>query len=194
MTDNYFSHTSAIISSDSKVGDNTKIWHFSHIFGESSIGENCVIGQNVMVGPSVHIGNGCKIQNNVSLYKGIVIEDNVFFGPSCVFTNVKTPRAFIDRRDEFSKTIIRKGSSIGANSTIICGVELGKYCMVAAGALVTKDVKPYSLVIGFPAKHVGWVSKAGERLDATLICRRTGKTYKEKNGNLYENNERVIDE
>ncbi len=186
MTKDYFFHKSAEISSDSKIGKNSKIWHYSHIYGSSSIGENCVIGQNVMIGPDVSIGNGCKIQNNVSLYKGIFIEDNVFCGPSCVFTNIKTPRAFIDRSNEFIETIVRKGASIGANATIVCGVELGKYCMVAAGALVTKNVKPYSLVMGAPSQHIGWVSEAGERLDNNLICPKTGKLYEEIDGNLYE--------
>ncbi len=186
MTKTYFLHSSSEISTDSKIGKNSKIWHYSHIFGESIIGEDCVIGQNVMIGPNVTIGNRCKIQNNVSLYKGIILEDNVFCGPSCVFTNVKTPRAFIDRSKEFSKTIVRKGASIGANATIICGVELGEYSMIGAGALVSKDVKPYSLVIGSPAKHIGWVSEAGERLSSDLICKKTGELYEKKNGNLYK--------
>ena len=186
MNKDFFSHKSAIISEDTQIGKNTKIWHYSHIFGSSTVGENCVIGQNVMIGPNVILGNGCKIQNNVSLYKGIILEDDVFCGPSCVFTNVKTPRAFIDRSNEFSRTIVRRGVSIGANATIVCGVELGKFCMIGAGALVTKNVKPYSLVIGSPAKHIGWISEAGERLDNNLICNRTGKLYEEDNGNLYE--------
>ena len=188
MNKDFFSHKSAIISEDTQIGKNTKIWHYSHIFGSSTVGENCVIGQNVMIGPNVILGNGCKIQNNVSLYKGIILEDDVFCGPSCVFTNVKTPRAFIDRSNEFSNThtIVRKGVSIGANATIICGVELGKFCMIGAGALVTRNIKPYSLVIGSPAKHIGWISEAGERLDNNLICNRTGKLYEEDNGNLYE--------
>jgi len=188
MSKDYFIHNSSIISQDSQIGKDTKIWHYSHIFGSSSVGKNCVIGQNVMIGPNVIVGNRCKIQNNVSLYKGIILEDNVFCGPSCVFTNTKTPRAFIDRSNEFSKTIVRKGVSIGANATIICGVELGEYSMIGAGALVTKDVKPYSLVIGSPAMHIGWVSEAGERLYDNLICKRTGKLYEEKNGILYEKN------
>jgi len=139
-----------------------------------------------MIGPNVKIGNRCKIQNNVSLYKGIILEDNVFCGPSCVFTNVKTPRAFIDRSGEFIETFVRKGASIGANSTIICGVELGAYCMIGAGALVTKNIKPFSLVVGSPAKHIGWVSKTGDRLDDNLICKRTGQLYEQRNGFLYE--------
>ena len=174
MTNNYFVHDSAIISPDSVIGKNSKIWHFSHIFGSSKIGEKCNIGQNVMIGPNVLIGNRCKIQNNVSVYKGITMEDDVFCGPSCVFTNVKTPRAFIDRSQEFIATKIQKGASIGANSTIICGIEIGKYSMVAAGAVVTKNVKAYSLVVGSPAKHIGWVSKAGERLSSDMTCIRTG--------------------
>ena len=186
MINNVFIHNSAIVSDDSQIGSETKIWHYSHIFGNSIIGKNCMLGQNVMVGPKVIIGSNCKIQNNVSLYKGVIIEDNVFCGPSCVFTNVKTPRAFIDRSNEFTQTIIRKGTSIGANATIICGVELGEYSMIGAGALVSKDVKPYSLVIGSPAKHIGWVSEAGERLDEGLICKRTGELYEKKNGNLYK--------
>ena len=186
MDKDFFSHSSAVISEDSKIGKNTKIWHFSHVFGSSILGDDCTIGQNVMIGPNVKIGNRCKIQNNVSLYKGIILEDNVFCGPSCVFTNVKTPRAFIDRSDEFTETFVRKGASIGANSTIICGVELGAYCMIGAGALVTKNIKPFSLVVGSPAKHIGWVSKTGDRLDDNLICKRTGQLYEERNGLLYE--------
>jgi len=185
MTKQYYVHSSSIVSEDSKIGKNTKIWHYSHIFGASSLGENCIIGQNVMIGPDVKLGDRCKIQNNVSLYKGIELEDGVFCGPSCVFTNVKTPRAFIDRSNEFLITKVRKGSSIGANATIICGIELGQYSMIAAGAVVTRNVEDYSLVIGSPAKHIGWVSKAGERLKSDLICPRTGDQYEEKNGKLY---------
>jgi len=186
MSSNYFCHESTIISKESEIGDNSKIWQFCHILGHSIIGKNCVIGQNVMIGPDVKIGSNCKIQNNVSIYKGITIEDNVFCGPSCVFTNVKTPRSFIDRSKEFLDTIIREGCSIGANATIICGIELGKYSMIAAGSVVTKNVKPYSLVVGSPASHVGWVSETGERLGKNLICPRTGQEYIVKNGSLYE--------
>lgn len=182
----YYIHTSAILSQDSSVGAGSKIWQFCHIFGKSRIGKNSILGQNVMVGPNVSVGSNCKIQNNVSIYRGIKIEDNVFCGPSCVFTNIKTPRAFIDRSDEFIETIVRKGASIGANATIVCGVEIGEYAMVAAGSIVTKSVRPFSLVMGTPAKHIGWVSKAGERLNKNLLCSRTGKKYIEKEGNLYE--------
>ena len=183
---NYYIHPTSILSNDSKIGDSAKIWQFCHIFGKSIIGNNSTLGQNVMVGPNVSIGSNCKIQNNVSLYNGIKIENNVFCGPSCVFTNVKTPRAFIDRSSEFSETVVREGASIGANATIVCGVEIGEFSMIAAGAVVTKDVKPFSLVMGVPAKHIGWVSKAGERLDKNLICHRTGKRYEEREESLYE--------
>ncbi len=179
-------HETAILDEKVNIGKNTKIWHFSHILSGSKIGANCIIGQNVMIGPDVTIGNNCKIQNNVSLYKGITIENDVFLGPSCVFTNIKTPRAFVDRSDEFTNTRIKKGASIGANATIVCGVEIGEYAMIAAGAVVTKNVSPYSLVAGVPAKHIGWVSKSGDRLYEDLKCRRTGMQYEVKNGNLYE--------
>ena len=179
-------HETAIIDDKVEIGQKTNIWHFSHVLPGSIIGKNCIIGQNVMIGPDVTIGDNCKIQNNVSLYKGITIENDVFLGPSCVFTNVKTPRAFIDRSNEFSNTVIKKGASIGANATIICGIEIGEYSMIAAGALVTKDVKPYSLVIGFPAIQVGWVSETGDRLGDDLKCIRTGIIYEEINGKLYK--------
>ena len=184
--DKYYLHPSSILSEDSSVGEGSKIWQFCHIFGKSSIGKNSILGQNVMVGPNVSVGSNCKIQNNVSIYSGIKIEDDVFCGPSCVFTNIKTPRAFINRSDEFIETIVRKGASIGANATIVCGVEIGKYSMIAAGSIVTKSVKPFSLVMGAPARHIGWVSRAGERLDEKFICNRTGEKYFEKEGNLYE--------
>ena len=179
-------HNTAAIDKDVAIGYGTKIWHFSHILSGSSIGKNCIIGQNVMIGPDVNVGDNCKIQNNVSLYKGITIGDDVFLGPSCVFTNVKTPRAFIDRSNEFHDTVVEQGASIGANSTIVCGVKIGEYAMVAAGAIVTKDVASYSLVLGSPAIHIGWVSKAGDRLHTDLKCKRTGTLYEELNGNLYE--------
>lgn len=190
MINNKNIHKTAIIDKDVKIGDDTKIWHFSHIIKGSIIGNNCTIGQNVMIGPNVNIGHNCKVQNNVSIYNGITIEDDVFLGPSCVFTNVKTPRAFIDRSQEFIYTTIKKGASIGANATLVCGIEIGEFSMIAAGAVVTKNVKPYSLVIGSPAKHIGWVSKTGERLDENLICERTGIVYKEINGKLYESNKK----
>lgn len=179
-------HETAVIDDNVIIGSETKIWHFSHILSGSNIGKNCTIGQNVMIGPNVNVGHNCKIQNNISIYSGITIEDDVFLGPSCVFTNVKTPRAFIDRSNEFHDTVIKKGASIGANATIICGISIGEYAMVGAGAIVTKDVLPYSLVIGSPAVHIGWVSKAGDRLQSDLKCKRTGAIYEEVNGNLYK--------
>lgn len=173
----YFCHESAYIDEPSTIGPGTKIWHFSHILKKSSIGSNCTIGQNVMIGPDVTIGNNCKIQNNVSIYSGVELGDGVFCGPSCVFTNVLTPRAEVERKDEFGATLVGRGATIGANATVVCGHSIGDYAMVAAGAVVTKSVPPYSLVAGVPAKRIGWVSRAGERLKADLICPRTGECY-----------------
>lgn len=175
----YFVHDSSIISADVEIGADTKIWHFCHVLSHSIIGEKCVLGQNVMVGPDVTIGNGCKIQNNVSLYSGVTLENDVFCGPSCVFTNVMTPRAFIERKDEFLSTLVRTGASIGANSTIICGTKIGRFAMVGAGAIVTHDVLDHQLIVGSPARPIGWVSRAGDRLGVDLICPRTGECYRE---------------
>ena len=192
MRDNnkhFFSHETSIIDNNVTIGERTKIWHFSHILNATTIGKNCVIGQNVMIGPSVDIGNNCKIQNNVSIYKGVTISDNVFCGPSCVFTNVINPRANIDRTNEFKNTMVEKGVTIGANATIICGNRLGEYCMIGAGAVVTKNVKKHSLMVGNPAKQIGWVSHAGEVLSENLVCPLEGRKYVEdKNGNLKEIN------
>mgnify|MGYP001223797035 CR=1 FL=1 len=184
---NFFTHKSSYVSDLAKIGDGTKIWHFSHIMEDVEIGKNCVIGQNVFIARGVKIGNNCKIQNNVSIYEGLILEDDVFCGPSCVFTNVVNPRSFVIRRDEFKQTILRKGSSIGANSTIICGNEIGKYSLVGAGALVTKDVKAFSVVYGIPASFKGWVSKNGNILDEQLICPETGEKYRLDNDNLILN-------
>lgn len=175
----YFVHSSSILDADVKIGANTNIWHFCHVLSHSVIGERCVLGQNVMAGPHVTIGNGCKIQNNVSLYNGVTLEDDVFCGPSCVFTNVLTPRAFIERKDEFLPTLVRTGASIGANSTIICGTTIGRFAMIGAGAVVTHDVLDHQLIVGSPARPIGWVSRAGDRLGADLICPRTGEKYSE---------------
>lgn len=174
---NAFIHESAYVDQPSTIGAGTKIWHFCHILPDTEIGENCVLGQNVVVGPNVRVGNNCKIQNNVSLYKGVELADGVFCGPSCVFTNVLTPRAEVERKDEFGPTPVGRGATIGANATIVCGHRIGDYAMVAAGAVVTKDVADYALVAGVPARRIGWVSRAGERLDERLVCPRTGEQY-----------------
>ena len=173
----YFVHESAYIDAPSRIGRGTKIWHFAHVLPNTEIGERCVLGQNVVVGPSVRIGNNCKIQNNVSLYKGVELDDGVFCGPSCVFTNVLTPRAEVERKDEFKVTPVGRGATIGANATIVCGHRIGKYAMVAAGAVVTHDVPDYALVAGVPARRIGWVSRTGDRLDDSLVCPRTGEAY-----------------
>ncbi len=175
----YFVHESSIVDANVAIGDGTKIWHFCHVLSHSKIGERCVLGQNVMAGPNVTIGNGCKIQNNVSLYDGVTLEDDVFCGPSCVFTNVLTPRAFVERKDEFLPTLVRTGASIGANATIVCGTTVGRYAMVGAGAVVTNDVLNYQLVVGSPARPIGWVSRAGDRLGLDLVCPRAGEKYRE---------------
>ena len=164
MIKKYFIHESAVVDQPCSIGEETKVWHFSHIMKECKIGKNCNIGQNVVISPKVVIGNNVKIQNNVSVYTGVVCEDDVFLGPSMVFTNVINPRSAIIRRDEYMKTLVKKGASIGANATIVCGNNLGSYCFVGAGAVVTKPVLDYSLVVGNPAKHIGWVSEYGHRL------------------------------
>lgn len=164
MSRDYFVHKSSYIDEDVKIGKGSKIWHFSHILFGSVIGESCSFGQNCMVGPNVTIGDGVKVQNGVSLYEGVEVEDDVFIGPNAVFTNVTNPRSFIVRREEFKKTLLKKGCSIGANATIICGVSIGEYALVGSGAVVTSDVMPYALMVGVPAKQIGWVSRAGNRL------------------------------
>lgn len=174
-------HKSTYIDENVDIGVGTKIWHFGHVLSNTEIGKNCSLGQNVVVGPNVKIGNNVKIQNNVSVYDGVIIEDNVFCGPSCVFTNVNNPRSEIIRKDEYKKTLVKKGATIGANATIVCGVTLGEYCFIGAGAVVTKDVQPYALVVGTPAKRVGWMSKAGGKLDINLICPISGKKFKKNN-------------
>ena len=177
-----FVHKSAYVDEPSEVGAGTKIWHFVHILANTVIGKNCSLGQNVMAGPSVTIGDGCKVQNNVALYKGVTLEADVFCGPSCVFTNVLTPRAHVERKDEFGSTLVKIGATIGANATIVCGNTLGAYCMIAAGAVVTKDVPDFALMAGIPAKRIGWVSRSGDRLGSNLVCPRTGEAYHETGG------------
>ncbi len=163
MTD-YFAHESAYVDEGATVGAGTKIWHFCHVMSDAVIGESCTLGQNVVVMSRVRVGDRVKIQNNVSLYEGVVLEDDVFCGPSCVFTNVSTPRANVSRRDEYRQTIARRGATIGANATIVCGITLGEFSFVGAGAVVTSDVPPHSLMVGVPARRVGWMCRCGERL------------------------------
>lgn len=172
-----FVHESAYVDAHVIVGSGTKVWHFSHILENCDIGEDCSLGQNVVIGPNVIVGNRVKIQNNVSVYEGVTLEDGVFCGPSCVFTNVNNPRSEIVRKDEFRKTIVRRGASIGANATIVCGHDLGAYCFIAAGAVVTKEVPDYALMVGTPARRVGWMSKAGGRLGDDLVCPIDGTKY-----------------
>ena len=184
----YTAHPTACIDENTSIGENTKIWHFSHIMSNSHIGTNCNLGQNVVISPKVSIGNGVKIQNNVSVYTGVTCEDDVFLGPSMVFTNVINPRSFVVRKNEFLETYIEKGATIGANATVICGNRIGKYAMIGAGAVITKDILPYSLVVGNPAKQIGWVSKNGHRLhfnnENKAVCPETNTIYKLENNTV----------
>ena len=181
-TTDYFAHETAVIEEGCTIGENTRIWHFSHIMKGGRIGHNCTIGQNVVISPDVTIGNRVKIQNNVSVYTGVICEDDVFLGPSCVFTNVKNPRSAISRKHQYQPTYIEKGATIGANATIICDCRIGKYAMIGAGSVVTKDIPPYSLVVGNPARQIGWVSECGHRLDfndeGIAICPESREVYK----------------
>lgn len=172
-------HPSAYVDEPCEIGAGTRIWHFVHILPRTRIGRDCSLGQNVMVGPDVSIGDACKIQNNVSLYKGVTLEDDVFCGPSCVFTNVNNPRADIERKDEFRPTLVKRGATIGANATIVCGHTIGEYAFIAAGAVVTQDVPSFALMAGVPARRIGWMSHAGEKLGPDLACPRTGRRYRE---------------
>ena len=184
-TKHYFVHESSYVDEPCQIGKGTKIWHFSHVMKNSVIGENCNIGQNVVVSPDVQLGNNVKIQNNVSVYTGVVCEDDVFLGPSMVFTNVINPRSGVIRKEEYMKTVVKKGASIGANATIVCGNNIGKYAFIGAGAVVTKEVPDYALMVGNPSKNIGWMSEFGERLnfDSTgiAICDNTGLKYKLSN-------------
>ena len=181
-----FVHESSYVDDNVTVGSGTKVWHFSHILNNCDIGEDCSLGQNVVIGPNVVVGSRVKIQNNVSVYEGVTLQDGVFCGPSCVFTNVNNPRSEIVRKDEYRKTIVRRGASIGANATIVCGHDLGEYCFIAAGAVVTKEVPAYALMAGTPAKRIGWMSKAGGRLGDDLICPIDGTIYGLVNPNKLE--------
>ena len=181
-----FIHETAVIDTGAQVGANSKVWHFCHLMGGSVIGKDCILGQNVFVASSVVLGNGCKIQNNVSLYEGVVCEEEVFLGPSCVFTNVKNPRSSVNRRSEYLSTRVGKGATIGANATIVCGLSLGAYCFVGAGAVVTRDIPDFALVVGNPAHQIGWMSRGGGRLHFNskeiARCPVTGERYKLKDG------------
>jgi len=177
-----FVHETAVVDEGCKIGEGTKVWHFSHLMNDCKIGENCVIGQNVVIMPKVVLGSNVKVQNNVSLYTGVICEDDVFLGPSCVFTNVTNPRSAISRKNEFKNTVVKRGASVGANATILCGIQIGEYAMIGAGAVVTKSIASYSLVVGNPAKHVGWVSEYGHTLqfdESNLAhCSESGQVYK----------------
>lgn len=177
-------HESAYVDEGATIGEGTAIWHFCHILSGASIGKNCSFGQNVMVGRGVRIGNGCKIQNNVSVYEDVELEDDVFLGPSCVFTNVLNPRAHVSRKTEFRTTKVKRGATIGANATIVCGHSIGAYAFIAAGAVVTSDIPEHALMVGVPARRVGWMSKSGERLGKDLVCPRDGSRYREVDGRL----------
>ncbi|AWX44536.1 UDP-2-acetamido-3-amino-2,3-dideoxy-glucuronate N-acetyltransferase [Flagellimonas maritima] len=185
LTDNFFAHETAVIDKGCSIGKDTKIWHFSHIMSNSVLGEKCNLGQNVVVSPNVILGNNVKVQNNVSIYTGVICEDDVFLGPSMVFTNILNPRSAIIRRDDYVKTLVEKGASIGANATIICGNKIGEYALIGAGAVVTKDVKPYALLVGNPAKQIGWVSQYGHGLDfndsGIAICKESLQEYQLSN-------------
>ncbi len=184
--ENYFAHETAIIDPGCAIGKGTKIWHFSHIMSGSVIGENCNIGQNVVVSPGVVLGCNVKVQNNVSIYTGVVCEDDVFLGPSCVFTNVINPRSAINRKNEYAKTLVGKGATIGANSTIVCGHDIGEYAFIGAGAVVTKHVPPYALFVGNPAVQIGWMSEFGHRLEfdseGVAVCPESKECYYLKDG------------
>jgi UDP-2-acetamido-3-amino-2,3-dideoxy-glucuronate N-acetyltransferase len=177
----YFAHETAVIDPGCTIGDGTKIWHFSHVMTDCTIGENCNLGQNVVVSPGVVLGNNVKVQNNVSIYTGVTCEDDVFLGPSMVFTNVINPRSQVNRKDQFASTLVEKGASIGANATIVCGASIGRYAMIGAGAVIVKSVLPYALVVGNPARQIGWVSEYGNRLefnaDGLAVCKDTGEQY-----------------
>ena len=179
-------HESAYVDEPCTIGAGTKIWHFSHILSDTHIGEDCVLGQNVVVGPGVTIGANVKIQNNVSVYKGVTLEDGVFCGPSCVFTNVNNPRSEINRKDEFLETLVKRGTTIGANATIVCGHTLGAYSFIAAGAVVAVDVPDFALMAGVPAKRIGWMSRAGAKLGDDLVCPLDGTRYQLASENVLE--------
>ena len=188
MEKEYFAHETAVIDEGCSIGRGTKIWHFSHIMKDAVIGEKCNIGQNVVVSPGVILGNNVKVQNNVSIYTGVICEDDVFLGPSMVFTNITNPRSAVIRRDQYVTTMVRRGASVGANATIVCGNEIGQYCLIGAGTVITKPVKPYALVVGNPGRQTGWVSEYGHKLsfnaEGLALCPESGQRYKLADGEV----------
>ena len=186
----YFAHETAVIDEGAEIGAGTKIWHFSHVMPGSRIGENCNLGQNVVVSPGVVLGKNCKVQNNVSIYTGVVCEDDVFLGPSMVFTNVINPRSAVNRRDQYLETRVGRGASIGANATIVCGNDIGEFAFIGAGAVVTKFVPPYALVVGNPSRHIGWMSEYGHRLkfdeNGVAVCPESGERYELRDGRVFK--------
>ena len=180
MSDSYFVHETAVIDEGTDIGNGTKIWHFCHVMPNAKIGESCILGQNVFIASNVVLGNRVKVQNNVSVYEGVICEDDVFLGPSMVLTNVINPRGFVERKDEYLQTLIKKGASIGANATIVCGNTIGSYAFIGAGAVINKDVPDYALIVGNPGRRIGWMSRVGERLhfeNGNAICPATGEKY-----------------
>ena len=188
MEKEYFAHETAVIDEGCKIGKGTKIWHFTHIMSGAVLGERCNLGQNVVVSPDVILGNNVKVQNNVSIYTGVICEDDVFLGPSMVFTNIINPRSAIIRKEQYAKTLVKHGASIGANATIVCGHEIGEFSFIGAGAVVTKDVPPYALIVGNPGRHVGWMSEYGHPLEfneeGVALCPETGEKYEYRNGTV----------
>ncbi len=184
----YFAHETAVVDSNCQIGEGTKIWHFSHVMSDCTIGKNCNLGQNVLVSPRVVLGNNVKVQNNVSIYTGVICEDDVFLGPSMVFTNVTNPRSAVNRRGQYEKTLVKQGASIGANATIVCGHDIGEFAFIGAGAVITKTVKPYALMVGNPAKQLGWMSEFGHRLEfddkGIAVCPESKETYQLTDGEV----------
>jgi len=185
---NYFAHETAVIDANCTIGDGTKIWHFSHIMSNCEIGDNCNLGQNVVISPDVKLGKNVKVQNNVSIYTGVICEDDVFLGPSMVFTNVTNPRSAVNRRGEYLKTIVKKGATIGANATVVCGHDIGEFAFIGAGAVVTKNIPAYALVVGNPSQQIGWMSEFGHRLnfneEGIAICPESGEKYQLNNNTV----------
>jgi len=187
---NYYQHESAVVDDGAQIGDDSRVWHFAHVCAGAVIGQKCSLGQNVFIGNKVTIGDNVKIQNNVSVYDNVHLEDDVFCGPSMVFTNVYNPRSFIERKTEYKDTIVKKGATLGANCTIVCGVTIGEFSLIGAGAVINKDVPPFALMVGVPAKQIGWISKYGEQLDLPIegqgetVCEHTGERYLLANGTL----------